>query len=87
MAPGGRESERRENRAAILTDITPAYIVPYSDTTGDYRALVDSDAYGELTERERREFQRLMIHRFLGPAGPRSVIGTDKELTERIPRR
>ena len=75
------------NRAAILTDITPAYIVPYSDTTADYRTLVDSDAYDELDEREQREFQRLMIHRFLGPAGPRSVIGTDKELTERIPRR
>ena len=76
-----------ENRAAILTDITPAYIVPYSDTTGDYRALVDSDAYGDLNERERQEFQRLMIHRFLGPAGPRSVIGTDTELTERLPLR
>ena len=74
-------------RAAILTDLTPAYIVPYSDTTPDYRALVESDAYDELNERERREWERLMIHRFLGPAGPRSVIGTDQELTQRIPRR
>jgi len=76
-----------ENRAAIRTDITPAYIVPYSDTTADYRALVESEAYDELNERERREWERLMIHRFLGPAGPRSVIGTDTELTQRIPRR
>ena len=76
-----------ENRAAILTDLTPAYIVPYSDTTADYRALVESEAYDELNERERREWERLMIHRFLGPAGPRSVIGTDRELTERLPRR
>lgn len=76
-----------EKRAAILTDITPAYIVPYSDTTPDYRALVESEAYDELNERERREWERLMIHRFLGPAGPRSVIGTHQELTERIPRR
>ena len=74
-------------RAAILTDITPAYIVPYSDTTPDYRALVESEAYDELNERERREWERLMIHRFLGPAGPRSVIGTDRELTERLPPR
>ena len=36
-----------ENRAAILMDITPAYIVPYSDTTVDYRALVESEAYDE----------------------------------------
>lgn len=76
-----------EKRAAILTDITPAYIVPYSDTTADYLALVRSEAHDELNQRERQEWQRLMIHRFLGPAGPRSVIGTDQELTERIPRR
>ena len=76
-----------EKRAAVLTDLTPAYIVPYSDTTADYRALVESEAYDELNERERREWERLMIHRFLGPAGPRSVIGTDTELTQRIPRR
>ena len=66
-------------------DMTPAYIVPYSDTTGDYRALVESAVYDELNEREQHEFQRLMIHRFLGPAGPQSVIGTDQELTANIP--
>ena len=76
-----------QNRAAILMDMTPAYIVPYSDTTGDYRALVESEVYDELNRSERSEFQRLMIHRFLGPAGPQSVIGTDQELTERIPLR
>ena len=74
-----------QNRAAILMDMTPAYIVPYSDTTGDYRALVESEVYDELNMREQREFQRLMIHRFLGPAGPQSVIGTDQELTASIP--
>lgn len=76
-----------QNRAAILMDMTPAYIVPYSDTTADYRALVESDAYGDLNERERQEFQRLMVHRFLGPAGSRAVIGTDAELTSRLPPR
>ena len=74
-----------ENRAAILMDMTPAYIVPYSDTTVDYRAMVTSAAYDELNEREKREFQHLMVHRFLGPAGSRAVIGTDAELTERLP--
>ena len=73
-----------QKRAAILMDMTPAYIVPYSDTTGDYRALVENEAYDELNTRERNEFQRLMIHRFLGPAGPQSVIGTDQELTTSI---
>lgn len=75
----------RENRAAILMDITPAYIVPYSDTTVDYRALVESEAYDALNDREKQEFQRLMVHRFLGPAGSRAVIGTDAELTEKLP--
>ena len=74
-----------ENRAAILMDMTPAYIVPYSDTTVDYRAMVTSEAYDELNGREKQEFQNLMVHRFLGPAGPRAVIGTDAELTERLP--
>ena len=74
-----------QNRAAILMDMTPAYIVPYSDTTKDYRALIESEACDHLNDREQREFQRLMIHRFLGPAGPQSVIGTDQELTDRIP--
>ena len=76
-----------QNRAAILMDMTPAYIVPYSDTTTDYRALIESEAYEDLNRREQAEFQRLMIHRFLGPAGPQSVIGTNQELTERIPLR
>ena len=66
-----------ENRAAILMDMTPAYIVPYSDTTVDYRALVESEAWDELNDREKQDFEHLMIHRFLGPAGARGVIGTD----------
>ena len=76
-----------ENRAAILMDMTPAYIVPYSDTTVDYRALVESEAWDDLNDRERQDFEHLMIHRFLGPAGARGVIGTDAELARRIPPR
>ena len=51
-----------QNRAAILMDMTPAYIVPYSDTTGDYPALVENEVYDELNMREQRELQELMIH-------------------------
>ena len=77
---------RSENgRAAILMDMTPAYIVPYADTSEDYRAFTESDGYDDLNEREKAELTRLMVHRFLGPAGPRSVIGTHAELTERLP--
>ena len=75
-----------KGRAAILMDMTPAYIVPYADTSDDYRAFTESDGYDDLNDREKAEFTRLMVHRFLGPAGPRSVIGTHAELTERLPR-
>lgn len=71
-------------RAAMLMDTTPAYIIPYSDTSQDYKALVSSDIYGQLNQREKTEIDQLMVHRFLGPAGPRSVIGTDIELTEQL---
>ena len=81
---GVNRSER--GRAAILMDMTPAYIVPYSDTSEDYRAFRQSDGYDDLNDREKAEFTRLMVHRFLGPAGPRSVIGTNTELTEELPR-
>ena len=80
---GVNRSER--GRAAILMDMTPAYIVPYSDTSEDYRAFTESDGYDDLNDREKAEFTRLMVHRFLGPAGPRSVIGTNTELTEQLP--
>ncbi|MBF66312.1 MAG: hypothetical protein CMQ29_01285 [Gammaproteobacteria bacterium] len=68
-------------RAAILMDTTPAYIIPYSDTSADYKALTESSFYAELNHREQAELQELMVHRFLGPAGPRSVIGTHHELS------
>ena len=68
-------------RAAILMDTTPAYIIPYSDTSADYKALTESSFYAELNHREQAELQELMVHRFLGPAGPRSVIGTLHELS------
>ena len=73
-----------EGRAAILMDTAPAYIIPYSDTSADFHAVTESDVHAELNAREQHEFQELMVHRFLGPAGPRSVIGTHAELTRRL---
>ena len=66
-------------------DMTPAYIVRCSDTAGDYRSLVESEVYDEINILEQRDFEELMMHWFLRPAGPRYVIGTDQELTESIP--
>ena len=59
-----------KGRAAILMDMTPAYIVPYADTSEDYRAFTESDGYDDLNEREKAEFTRLMVHRFPRPRRP-----------------
>lgn len=79
-------NRQKKGRAAILMDTTPAYIIPYSDTGPDYQALLESDIHDQLTEVEQREMRQLMVHRFLGPAGPQSVIGTNESLTESVPR-
>jgi len=36
-----------------------------------------------VTERERKEVEKLMVHKIAGPAGL-FAIGIDKELTERV---
>ena len=68
-------------RAAMLQAMTPMYVMPKNDTSADYRDFIASAAYGELTDRERDEMRRLMVHEFIGPGG-RYAITADWELTE-----
>ena len=68
-------------RAAMLQAMTPMYVMPKNDTSADYRDFIASAAYGELTDRERDEMRRLMVHEFIGPGG-RYAITADRELTE-----
>jgi len=66
-------------RAAMLQAMVPAYVVPKNDTGGPYRQFVRSAVYGELDERQRRELNNLMVHRFPG-AFRRHALIADEEL-------
>lgn len=72
-----------KKRGAIIQAIIPGFIVPFMDTSGTYKAFLASDACRQVTERDRKELEKLMIHRIAGPAGL-FAIGIDRELTERV---
>ena len=69
-----------DSRAAMLQAVTPMFVMPKNDTSRSYKHFLQSAAHRELTAREREEVRRMMVHRFLGPAG-RDVITADPELT------
>lgn len=72
---------RTDNRrAAILQAMTPMYVMPFADTSGAFKELRDHPVFSELTAREQREMQSLMVHYIAGPAGI-SAITTDSELS------
>ena len=70
-----------KKRAALLQAMIPMYVLPKNDTSEAYLEFLRSDACGELNEREREEFQSLMVQQFIGPGG-RYAIGPQKELTD-----
>ncbi|MDE0422591.1 MAG: phytanoyl-CoA dioxygenase family protein [Gammaproteobacteria bacterium] len=72
-----------EKRGAIIQALIPGFIVPFMDTSGTYKAFLESDACQQVTERERKEVEKLMVHKIVGPGGL-FAIGIDKELTERV---
>lgn len=65
-------------RAAILQAMIPGYVMPFFDTSGAYKEFRKSPVHDQLDERERREFQELMVHKIGGQA----AITTDRDLTE-----
>ena len=69
-----------KKRAALLMAMTPMYVMPKNDTSHSYKAFLASAAYEELSERERIEVERLMVHQFIGPGG-QYAIAPDRELT------
>ena len=70
-------------RAAMLQAMTPMFVMPKNDTSTAYKHFLDSPACQQINDRERNELQRLMVHRFLGPAG-RDAIGPDVALSEAL---
>ena len=70
-------------RGAMIQAIVPGFIMPFMDTSATYKAFLASDASAHLTLRERRELDKLMVHRIVGPAGM-FAIAIDEELTARM---
>ncbi len=69
-------------RGAIIQAIVPSYIVPFMDTSHTFKAFLKSDSFKQVTERERKELDKLMVHKIAGPAGM-FAITIDEELTKR----
>ena len=69
-------------RGAIIQAIVPSYIIPFMDTSATYKAFLKSDAHDQVTARERKELDQLMVHKIMGPAGL-FAITVDEELTAR----
>lgn len=56
-------------RAAMLQAVTPNYVMPFSDTTADFRNFSASPLAQELSQRERDELEEVLLHRVVGPGG------------------
>ena len=67
----------------MIQAIIPGFIVPFMDTSHTFKSFTASDAYQQVTERVRKEIEKLMVHKIAGPAGL-FAITTDAELTERL---
>ena len=78
---GVNRTNRR--RGAVIQAVTPGFIIPFYDTTAPFRRWLDSDVPAQMTERERRTIEDLMLHRIVGPQGV-FAIAPDDELTERV---
>ncbi|MCZ6868128.1 MAG: hypothetical protein O7G84_01330, partial [Gammaproteobacteria bacterium] len=69
-----------ERRGAILKAVTPMYIMPFIDTSQPYKDFVTGPLVQELTQRERKDIEGLMVHKIVGPIG-QHAIGVDEDLT------
>lgn len=72
-------------RGAMIQAIVPSFIVPFMDTSQTFKSFLNSAACGQVTERDRIELEKLMVHKIVGPAGV-FAITIDDELTERVRR-
>lgn len=72
-----------QRRGAIIQAIVPGYIIPFMDTSQTFKSFLASDAFNQVSERVRKEIEKLMVHKIAGPAGL-FAITTDQELTQRV---
>ena len=71
-----------ERRGAMIQAIVPSFIMPFMDTSVTFKAFLESDAYSNITPREQKEMDKLMVHKIVGPAGMYAIT-IDRDLTER----
>ena len=76
-------NKTNSRRGAIIQAIVPSFIMPFMDTSATYKRFLDSDAYHNVTERERKEVYNLMVHQINGPAG-NWAITTDPDLSKTV---
>lgn len=69
-----------QKRAAILQAVTPMYIMPFIDMSQPYKAFINSSLARQLTDRERKDIEKLMVHKIVGPLG-QYAITIDEELS------
>lgn len=77
---GMNRTERK--RGAMIQALVPGFIMPFMDTSATFKAFLASDACAGVTERERTEVDKLMVHKIKGPGGL-FAITVDEELTAR----
>ena len=70
-------------RGAMIQAFIPGFIIPFMDTSNMYKTFLESDAADQLTARDCKELDNLMVHKIMGPAGL-FAITTDDDLTKRV---
>lgn len=71
---------RTDNRrAAMLQAMVPMYVMPKSDMGAAYKQFAASEVHGQITPRERRELEALLVRRLPGPP-LHGALATDSEL-------
>ena len=70
-------------RGAMIQAIVPGFIMPFMDTSATFKAFLASDACKGISDRERKEVDKLMVHKIRGPGGL-FAITVDDELTARV---
>tara|TARA_A100000164_G_scaffold159345_1_gene141278 strand:- start:374 stop:1078 length:705 start_codon:yes stop_codon:yes gene_type:complete len=70
-------------RGAMIQAFIPGFIIPFMDTSNMYKMFLESDTADQLTARDCKELDNLMVHKIMGPAGL-FAITTDDDLTKRV---
>lgn len=68
-------------RGAMLQAIIPHFMLPFIDASDAYKQFLQCDFRDQLSDREIREMENLMVHR-IGGRGGSIVLGMDRELTD-----